>query len=411
MTNQAFSRHRTSSIVCIALGGIALGLVAVSWAGCTQKECSSNADCASGYVCVYNERCEPDPLDGQNRIDAGADAGAADAGAADAGVDGGIQGPVSCGSGIDVFQADDVYLFGTLGTGDCTSRAVAPLDDPDDESVGFVCGTTIKSAVIRPSDGRLIYRDGASDQILIFAKDEHVPDANQTSCTYPSDPAANDTPIPTDACDAAGGATAFLVAPDDEAIWYACSSGWYDGNHIQVEGSLNRELLARGYGGVVLAAPGGDAGELESPSDLLLLDSGIDVPINGLPGEGRLLAWRTLDIGFRIAVQGLDGDDDDDDQSGDLQLWTVSAAGEATQDGVFPGMPANVVFNPAGSFALDSDGALYASAFDRRDGSNKHAVVKLTPGMIGTGELVYTEAESPKVLMAQESLSSLVTGP
>lgn len=417
MTTSTTSRHRISSriaTVCAALGCVGLGIAAASFAGCAQKECSSNADCASGFVCVYNERCEPDPLDGQNR----ADGGAADAGAADAGADAGDEELLSCDSNTDRFDADQVYLLGTLGGGDCTRRAVASLDDPNLESVGFTCDATIQSAVIRPADGRLVYRDGATNRILEFEKDEHVYDDSLGGCTYPGDPAANDTPIPTTACDGAGGPTGFLVAADSDDIWYGCGGVWYDGSHDPIPGSDAREPLLRGYGDMNLAAPSGDAGELESPSDLFLVTSaGDEVSINGLPGEGHALTWRAREgIGFWIVVGGTDGEGGEEGEEGEievteLQLWTVTTAGAATQDSTFSAMPANVLLNTSGSFALDASGALYVSALDRRQGQNDHAVVKLTPGASGSAEVLYTEAESPEVRMDRADLSTLVTGP
>lgn len=97
----------------------------------------------------------PDPFDrppdAGRSTDAGGDAAAPrDAGTPDSAP------PPPPDLSLQVFDPEQVYLVGTLSEGACYRDAIAPILDPDRASIGFDCDWFSATAMIRPSDGRVL---------------------------------------------------------------------------------------------------------------------------------------------------------------------------------------------------------------------------------------------------------------
>ena len=383
----------TGSFLRTVLCGTVAGLVTAAVAGCAAKPvCSRDSDCGAGYLCIDNERCVLDPRadGGAPGVDAGVDA--------TPGPDSNVQ-PSSCQSDTDVFDADEVYLLGSLSGVTCSPSAMAKLTDPDLESVGFPCNIDARSAVIRPADGRLLYLDTTAKKVFVFSKDDHPYDSGQGICRYPTNPTANDTEVATTSCNNSGGAADFRLAPDLEGVWYTCGNTpglWFDENDAQLGFLDGSTPLVRGYGTSVLATRGSAAA---ATSDSLELFIGAnEIPLGDLGQEGAVLAVRALDDGFRVVVQG------DGESSG--QLVNIALDGTITTAGTYPTLQAGLSIDATGvGSALDADGALYMAATETRQGQSHPAVVKLVLGSPET--VVYAGASDPQVKAAG---GTLVTG-
>ena len=381
----ANSRSYGSPLKASLLLSALCGMLAVASAGCPAKSvCERDIDCGPGYLCIDKERCVLDP-----RSDAGS--GGPDSGVdATSGPDSSVQ-PSSCNSETDVFEPGQVYLLGSLSGVDCAPSAVASLKEPALESVGFPCGIDRQSAVIRPSDGRLLYLDTMAKAVRVFTLDDHPYDTGQGACRYPDDPTANDAEVPTTACDNSGGPADFRLAPDIEGIWYTCTNTpglWFDENDAQIGFLSGSTPLVRGYASSVLATQG-SAGTATAAS-LELYAGGTLVDLGDLAQEGDILAVRVLDDGYHVVVQG------DGESSG--QIVIIGADGSISSGGAYPGLPANVSLDSTGAGrAVDADGTLYVAAFDDRAGAGSRAVVELKAGATGSASVVYTEADEPEV--------------
>ena len=68
----------------------------------------------------------------------------------------------------DKFDPGDVYIFGTLASGRCEFGAVAHWGDPSTPLVGFDCYANDDSAIVRPTDGRLLYMNHFENLIREF---------------------------------------------------------------------------------------------------------------------------------------------------------------------------------------------------------------------------------------------------
>jgi hypothetical protein len=369
------------TVLCGALAG----LVAAAVAGCAAKPvCTSDSDCGAGYLCIDKERCVPDPLGVVH--DAGVDSGVD----AEPGPDSSVQ-PSSCNSETDVFEPGQVYMLGSLSGVDCAPSAIASLKEPAFESVGFPCGIDRQSAVIRPSDGRLLYLDTVGKKVRVFTRDDHPYDTGQGACRYPDDPTANDAEVPTTSCDNSGGPADFRLAPDLEGIWYTCTNTpglWFDENDVQIGFLGGSTPLARGYGTSVLATQG--SAETATAASLELYAGSSQVDLGDLAQEGDVLAVRVLDDGYHVVIQG--------DGEGTGQIVLIGADGSVTSGGAYPSLPADVSLDATGAGrAVDADGTLYVAAFDNRAGAGSRAVVELEPGAAGTAAVVYTEVDEPEV--------------
>jgi len=112
----------------------------------------------------------------------------------------------------DNFDSGDVYIFGTLLEGACGHGAVAHWGDPNTPLVGFDCYVDEGSAIVKPGEGRLVYRNVFEDHIREFHCDG-CPDWTPED-PYPESVLSNDTILPSPPCDPGmGGGLLFMMSP------------------------------------------------------------------------------------------------------------------------------------------------------------------------------------------------------
>ena len=162
-----------------------------------------------------------------------------------------------------------MYLYGTLTVSDCFLGAVAHWSSPDILSTGFDCHFNSGGAVIRPSDGRLIYTNTLEDRIREF----HCDDCPYEGPDYPPSPLDNDPLLPMPGC--VEGSVRFLLAPEGHYL-YICSSMWFDEVGSLVHDDDMSPLLHLGYDGHGLTEDG-----------VIEFDSGILSPSSGYPTRSR----------------------------------------------------------------------------------------------------------------------------
>jgi hypothetical protein len=316
----------------------------------------------------------------------GSDAG----GHPDAGVDGGVRpdagidGGLSHDAGMDAGWPDfldpgEVFLAGTLSEGACYRDALAHWSTPNVASVGFDCYFNEDSAIIRPTDGRLLYTNTFEDKVR-----EYHCDVCAYSGTYPSSVLSNDTVIATPCPSSTEGVYNFRVSADG-VLLHVCSatSGkWRDSSGAVVYDGTTETLLDMGAGGWILTS-----------TRVLNLQTSVTRTISGLP-TGTFLAarWNPPD-GFFVAL----------DVGLTQQLWRVATTGNARLVGDYPAIQTPITW-PQGP-KLDKAGAMFAIAQDNSV-SFRDVIVRRTVG--GSADVVYTEATNPLVKI---HISALVTGP
>jgi hypothetical protein len=84
----------------------------------------------------------------------------------------------------DILNPGDVYLDGTLTEGACYRDALTHWSDPNSACTGFGCYFDGRGAVIRPSDGRMLYMNTFENVIREFHADSCPMPAMST---YPQD--------------------------------------------------------------------------------------------------------------------------------------------------------------------------------------------------------------------------------
>lgn len=294
-------------------------------------------------------------------------------GGVDAGFDAGL--PRDGGAGSDVFDPGEVYLAGTLQEGACYRDAIAHLSTPNVASAGFDCYFNERSAVIRPTDGRLVYSNVSDNKIRVFQCD-NCPYTG----TYASAPQTNDPVIPA-TCPNNVRAGSFLVSPEGD-LFYSCAGAWFDTTGTQRFTTGTDTVFALGTGGWVI-----------TNTRVFNMRNNATSVLSGLPGGPFLsplaVRWDGTDA-FFVAFTN--------------ELWRVAVStGTGTRVGTFPPYPPNHM--AGGEARLDRSGRLYHEARDTSV-SFRDAVVRCTVGL--TCEVVYTEATNPLVKI---HISSLVTGP
>jgi hypothetical protein len=193
---------------------------------------------------------------------------------------------------------------------------------------------------------------------------------------------ANDTILPTVACDPSSFALRFHVAPDGSYLFRCGDSGWFDAGSNVVYDNTQGELLYLGYDNMALTA-----------SHVLDLDEDSAMPIAGLPFQTNPLTIRADPQGGFLIVLG---------SAAQPVLWHVDVDGAAANHGTFPSVPDgyNLVFE----YALDGCNVLYQVGH----GPEVFNDVILRRPMGGETEVVYTEETDPVVKMHG---SRLITGP
>lgn len=295
------------------------------------------------------------------------------------------------GGPYDVFDAQQVYLFGTVLEGSCSSDAIAHWMDPNHAGVGFGCYTNEDRAIVVPGTGRLIFTDSTDDTLREFRCDD-CEDFNELPGPrrYPRNVFANDVMVPTPGCTSRGvGLSEFRVWPDGSVIHRCREAGasWYDETGATVASA--EVIVALGNNGRVLVRDG-------SSGPLSVLDVATSsVTAVDRAGVGPVLTSRArAPSGFWVVFTA----------SRDRpELWSIEEDGTTNLVTTYAPQPPELRF--AGHARLD--GARHLFHFARTDASPFHdVIVRRSPS--GQSTVVYTEATSPAVKI---HISSLVTGP
>jgi hypothetical protein len=289
------------------------------------------------------------------------------------------------GGALDVFDPDEVYIAGTLYEGACYLSAMAHWSTPNDAATGFDCHFDNYYAIIRPSDGRMIYTNVFEDILREFHCDDcpfvdefpFVPD-------YPVDPLSNDTILPTLGCEPElrGTSLQFRVAPTSEYV-YRCGEGWLNlAGEVVYDSTSYGPLVHLGYDGLGL-----------TQGAVLDLDAGTAAPFVGFTSMEPIETARADPSGGFWFVAG----------PPDLpMLWHVRPDGQVTELGTYPPLPEGEF--PYESYALLPGGELFQQGTNFTEFFD--ALYRREIG--GISEIVYAEADDPLVKFHG---SQLVTGP
>jgi hypothetical protein len=274
--------------------------------------------------------------------------------------------------GLASFDPNEVYMFGVVEAGFPRPAVTLPAH-PAHIIVGFAIGAVPASAVIRPSDGRLIYGD-SNDRVLAFQCDEcryFTPDQ-----AYPSNPESNDEQLPLVPCD--DSPMSFAIAPDGR-LYQKCGDRWYDpsGTELSLVG-----VLAFGYDGTVLTKEG-----------IVDLATGTTVAAPQLLRHA-LIASRAQPDGYWIVQPTSD--------TGQLERWLVAFDGSASSDGTYPRLRDLV---GDGATRLDGRGRLVQFANHIAD---RGSAVVVRSTIDGDNQVLYDEQVGP---FLRPGTRDLFTGP
>lgn len=301
-------------------------------------------------------------------------------------------GTPSCGkAGVvsgDVFDPDEVYLFGTLQEGACFRTVVAHWSTPGVGVAGFTCEASGDRADLSAA-GRLVYEDagasGTAGGLFEFRCDGACTLKN-ANAAYPPSPRANDVQlVPGSVC------TASAMRP-----------------MLAIDGSLHLRCGSspdlRDTTGTVVYQGTSDAPFRVGATHILTQKSVVERTTGkktaitpAFPLNAKIVTTRARMVGGFQVVTGLAIDAPDA-----LTLWEVTNDGVATKVGDLPPLPAGLTGEP--QFAkLDGCGNVFHFA---RSAGSTDLIVRRTVG--GATTIVYDESTQPVV---QIHISYLLTGP
>jgi hypothetical protein len=316
------------------------------------------------------------------------DGGGAPSGVAEAGNGGAAEGNVKPDPGEPSFSdlseldPDEVYLFGTLVEGQLGVDALAHWREPNVYTVGF--DGSVSARFIKLWQGQLVYTlfNGQGIRISI---PELQSSLKPIDLKYPAEPLKDDPIVSTPPCPAEGhGPQVFATSPDGRLIYRCPDLDWYeDGTKVWVSGDDGPEpILSFGYDGVLLLA---------GPS-LMSLEDGEPHPIQGL-GSSKVLTARASMGGFHVVLTPEMGGDT-------AELWSVTPEGGAERIASYEPSPAGAT--DFGRAVLAGNDDLFQLAR-----SEPYDIV-VRRSRDGESEVVYTEADDPRVKMHG---STIFTGP
>jgi hypothetical protein len=273
------------------------------------------------------------------------------------------------GPGAGVFDADRMYVIGTLQEGAGGLDVFCDVLDPEHPSGGFPSSwapapaAVQRNAYVRPIDGRLVYL--AKGVVYAFE-----PDALGSSpAQYPKQPLANDAVVPTPGC---AGVTAFHVLTADNSVVYTCGEGWFDdvGVAFPTCPEPGGPLRIDDYGaqlceGSVLDPAGKSHARAPSP------------PFVSVRAKADGGFW-----GVAVGDTGL------------FERWSIDHDGATTLDGTYAPLPdglTKVNADVPGWVSLDAIGNLYRWA---EADALVDVVVRFSADFQGA-EIVYDEATKP----------------
>lgn len=227
----------------------------------------------------------------------------------------------------DIFDPGQVYAFHKSPIEQF--GAISHWSTPDVNVGGLKGFFTEIDAIIRPTDGRIVYNDGDSGHRLHeFRCDDCAPNGGLPT---------EDPSVPTPGCTSPDtGVLNFLVSPDGPVI-YEChdkEGTWFDtsGNVVFVDQPDGDELLHLGYGGLALTS-----------TSIVDLSTGEKTPIVGLPRKPPFSPVRARPTGSFLMVM-------------DSTLWELGSNGVAIKQGTYSPLPSNWIQH--GSVMLEACGGL-----------------------------------------------------
>jgi len=342
--------------------------------------CDTSAECAPDERCA-SSRCEPRSY--VQKIDGG--------GGSDGGTDGGTDGGevvIPPDALCQNLSLDDVYLLGEvpgLGTG---------LTNLKTDSTRYCVQAFSNSAIIRGSDGRLVYRDRAIQGGKAHAM---VPDqtVRQSNGSLKYDIFSNDLDVSTPPCDTSFGSLSdFRMNPSDWTTVHKCTTGtliWHDstGTEVQEHQKYGYQNSTFDFAGssVFIGTPGGD----------FVVDSTMVENAQFFLGLSRAIS-----TGFIVAT---------DDGFVPHAAWNIAFDGKLTKIGNYGPYPAGFRTDSIKSErALRTDGALYLLGTDSQthvvileflpDGSDPSKIYDLQENQGVYGKLgAFVHTTSPKILV------------
>ncbi|MBF5044999.1 hypothetical protein FGE12_21535 [Aggregicoccus sp. 17bor-14] len=218
---------------------------------------------------------------------------------------------------------------------------VSPVEDPDKVTTSLDVSSGDGDAVVRPTDGAILYVASAPRAVLVFVPDALVHPPGSTAWTLPDSLRANDQPVPTPSCD---GPVFLHMRPVSGAIVYSCGGdSYYDvsapgggavlsGNDSVIAAAPQRNLLVWRNGTVQVGTLDGGFKQF----------SGFSNPISSV----QAARWRRSGGGWWM-VGSFNG------ETG-LSLWSLTEAGSATRVGSYPAS-----LSSFDRITLDGDGNAY----------------------------------------------------
>lgn len=292
-----------------------------------------------------------------------------------------------------VFDPGAVYLLGytrefNVGDGDGSGLSIAPVDDPTDSVGGFGYFT---DAMIRRTDGRLIYQDNSGqDYATEFLRDAALLEPHPNSegetvhaSSLPCDPTETEPPM--------GYPRSYLLSYDD-VLYHTCAvhdDDYAIGDDTRVWYSAEGELVYDG--GAWLERIGAQKRALAyDENDLVVLDLESGTQVGSVQLDGlEVVSVRSLADGFTLALhrEGEPG-----------RYWLdIDLDGATIARGSYAPLPPNTRYVPYGTNAwairtgaIDAQGRLYEFAGTLQDGS----VVVVRRPREGASEIVYTDAHA-----------------
>ncbi len=306
--------------------------------GCNDFECLPGLDCVAGS-------CIPEPEGGDD-----------------------TPGLLDCMN----LDPNRVYIYGTYRQGQIDQDALAEPSAPRRSCPGF--SNRVLNAIIRPTDGRLIYYDYTdNDGFHVFVPDPLVWESGEWF--YPTSPAENDGLIPTPGCQLIS--PYFAMNPITGKIVYSC-----DGRLSHENGELIADLI----GALPLAV-------LANDNVLLCSDECRSNTLNEIhpdgsstsvvhPGTGdeMILTTRHGPNGLWLAV---------DTPLGDARWLLVD--GVVVDEGLFATPGTNLGPSPVDQ-RLDAEGNLWQRIHLVTD----DAIARRPLADEGPSEVVYNEADAPE---------------
>lgn len=299
-------------------------------------------------------------------------------------------GCISVGDDSDgLFLPGKVYLWGTLSPGLCGREAVTTPELPDEAALGFYCDARGYDVHVVPGSGVILYWNSNDHSIREFTLDLLVATTfpKTEMVEYPDNTIDNDPARITPNCLVEdGGAEDFMVSGDGDVIHQCADDIWYGSDGSIVYDGPDTVLHFGTNGLALVSTVGRQVAIVELGSGALTMLSAFD--------ELDILTQRATTTGFVVIIEV---------STNPPELWSVEVDGTETMLGTYPDVPAGFTTLSSRS-KMDSSTALFQTGGE--DVGSADVIVRRIVN--GPAEIVYTEANDPRVQM---HASYLFTGP